>query len=193
METKKTYDKMELEKKYSVYQMVLNLVDVYIDLQLNNPLVINKKEPKQYPDVAIECYVSSDKGQSYLRGLIKCMEGVRTTEELLNYGLNRYTRTEFFSKCFYDLTINMTIYDLELMKSELIKDCSIERNNDQYVNLAVQELSQKVEKAIIFREKAPKILVGKEEFQYEKCFFLSEDSIIEQIDEKVKKYNNKRQ
>jgi len=169
METKKTYEEMESEKVYSLYQMILNLVDLYIDLQLNSPLVIDKKEPKQYPDVAFDCYVSSDKGQSFLRGLSRIMESVRTKEEKFLYGPNRYSRTEFFSKCFNYLIKstkeNINLSELEKIKRDLISDCCIERNASQYVKLAVEELSKNTQKYIIHKEnmseKAKKFQIGK--------------------------------
>lgn len=122
---------------------LIDLVDTYIYLQLNKPLVIDGSEPKQYSYAAFECYIGENKFGNILNRISEIMESDVDLDSKIIYGPRLYSRTEFYTMCFSELTKEIEFDDLKKIIENLKNDFS-KTENSAYASFAIDKLSIKI-------------------------------------------------
>jgi len=123
---------------------LIDLVDMYIYLQLHNPLVIDEAEPKLYPKEAVEYYVKEcNANEGDLQQLCNVLE--KRKNDSLSRDMSYkpiYSRTEFFSKCFHVLTENYSVDEIKEIVNKL-KFNYLKEENYKYAEFAIDKISSK--------------------------------------------------
>lgn len=112
------------------------IIDTYINLQIKKPLSIDKKEKKVYTKAEFNFF--RENGLNYFNCLIKYSESLINMPS--EFGPKIYSRTEFFSMCFYEIAKYSSIEEIK-NEVDIIKLKYSDSEKYGYAKMAIDTLA----------------------------------------------------